>query len=271
MFGYRGRSLPKAGHLLVVSGGTAHGIGLESPTGESTLRARAATLARGGLDAAGFVRSPFTVDGKQRLFAEPPHMQASCCSCRPGRRGCPRSATRSGYGCATPRPRSTASSSPDPVSDDRRPTLTPWRRTSGRLRFRPTDEQHRVTTLELFFDLVFVFAFTQVTALMADGPDSDRGAARTGAAGAALVGLVLLRLARQPGPRRRGRRPGDPHRGDGRDVRGGAGDPRVLRRPGRRAVRAVRAGRLLRGGPGGAPGLLLHRGRRRRRRCGVSS
>ena len=76
-FGYRGRKAPRAGHLLVVSGGTAHGIGLESPTGESSLRARAATLARGGLDAAGFARSPFTVDGKQRLFAEPPHMQAS--------------------------------------------------------------------------------------------------------------------------------------------------------------------------------------------------
>jgi hypothetical protein len=34
-------------------------------------------VARGGLDAAGFVRSPFTIGGKQRLFAEPPHMQAS--------------------------------------------------------------------------------------------------------------------------------------------------------------------------------------------------
>jgi alanine racemase len=77
VFGYRGRSSPKAGHLLVVSGGTAHGIGLEAPTGESSIRARAATLARGGLDAVGFVRSPFTIDGKQRLFAEPPHMQAS--------------------------------------------------------------------------------------------------------------------------------------------------------------------------------------------------
>jgi alanine racemase len=76
-FGYRGRTAPRAGHLLVVSGGTAHGIGLESPTGEGSLRARAATVARGGLDAAGFVRSPFTVDGKPRLFAEPPHMQAS--------------------------------------------------------------------------------------------------------------------------------------------------------------------------------------------------
>ncbi|QBR92920.1 alanine racemase [Nocardioides euryhalodurans] len=77
VFGYRGRTAPKAGHLLVVSGGTAHGIGLESPTGDSSLKARAATLARGGLDAVGFVRSPFTIDGKQRLFAEPPHMQAS--------------------------------------------------------------------------------------------------------------------------------------------------------------------------------------------------
>jgi alanine racemase len=77
VFGYRGRTAPRDGHLLVVSGGTAHGIGLESPKGESGLRARAAVVARGGLDAAGLTRSPFWVDGKQRLFAEPPHMQAS--------------------------------------------------------------------------------------------------------------------------------------------------------------------------------------------------
>jgi hypothetical protein len=76
-FGYRGRSTPKAGHLLVVNGGTAHGIGLESPMSGSGLKDRAATLARGGLDAAGRVRSPFWVDGEQRWFAEPPHMQAS--------------------------------------------------------------------------------------------------------------------------------------------------------------------------------------------------
>ncbi len=76
-FGYRGRTAPKAGHVLVVSGGTAHGIGLEAPTGEQSIKARAATLARGGLDAVGFVRSPYSIDGKQRLFAEPPHMQAS--------------------------------------------------------------------------------------------------------------------------------------------------------------------------------------------------
>jgi alanine racemase len=76
-FGYRGRTAPRRGHVVVVSGGTAHGIGLEAPTGDRSVRARAATVARGGLDAAGLVRSPYWVDGKQRLFAEPPHMQAS--------------------------------------------------------------------------------------------------------------------------------------------------------------------------------------------------
>src|SRR3954470_11997717 len=33
-----------------------------------------------------------------------------------------------------------------------------------------TDQEERVTPLELFFDLVFVFAFTQVTALMSEHP-----------------------------------------------------------------------------------------------------
>ncbi|TIC82813.1 alanine racemase [Nocardioides sp. GY 10127] len=77
VYGYRGRTAPRSGHLLVVSGGTAHGIGLEAPTGSLDLRGRAGTLARGGLDALGLVRSPFSIDGTQRLFAEPPHMQAS--------------------------------------------------------------------------------------------------------------------------------------------------------------------------------------------------
>jgi hypothetical protein len=76
-FGYRGRTIPRTGTLLVVSGGTAHGIGLEAPTGEGGVRARTATLLRGGLDALGLVRSPYTVAGKARYFAEPPHMQAS--------------------------------------------------------------------------------------------------------------------------------------------------------------------------------------------------
>jgi low temperature requirement protein LtrA len=61
-------------------------------------------------------------------------------------------------------------------------------RAAGRRRFRarivPTQEGHGVTTLELFFDLVFVFAITQVTALMAEDL-GWRGVLR---------GLVLLAL-----------------------------------------------------------------------------
>lgn len=76
-FGYRGRSALRAGHLVIAAGGTAHGLGLTAPTGDASLRARAATAARGGLDAVGVVRSPYSWHGQQLLFAEPPHMQAS--------------------------------------------------------------------------------------------------------------------------------------------------------------------------------------------------
>ncbi|MDX6504902.1 MAG: hypothetical protein QOE29_2027, partial [Gaiellaceae bacterium] len=34
----------------------------------------------------------------------------------------------------------------------------------------PSEREQRVTPLELFFDLVFVFAFTQVTTVLADNP-----------------------------------------------------------------------------------------------------
>lgn len=75
--GYRQRALNRDGHVLVVSGGTAHGVGLESPSAAAGLRQRATALARGGLDAAGFALSPFRVGGRQRWFVEPPHMQVS--------------------------------------------------------------------------------------------------------------------------------------------------------------------------------------------------
>ena len=75
--GYRQRALGRAGTVLVVSGGTAHGIGLEAPTAANGLRRRAVALARGGLDAAGYSLSPFRVAGRQRWFVEPPHMQVS--------------------------------------------------------------------------------------------------------------------------------------------------------------------------------------------------
>lgn len=55
---------------------------------------------------------------------------------------------------------------------------------SARELVRPTDASHRVTTLELFSDLVFVFALTQVTAFLA----TDLSVV------GALRGLVLLML-----------------------------------------------------------------------------
>jgi len=75
--GYRQRPVPRDGYLLVLAGGTSHGLGLEAPRAQAGARQRGKTLAKGGLEAAGFALSPFIVDDKQRWFAEPPHMQAS--------------------------------------------------------------------------------------------------------------------------------------------------------------------------------------------------
>lgn len=74
--GYRQRRLPADGSLVVVSGGTAHGIGLDAfriPRGIG----RARVFAVAGLDAAGLRLSPFRWRGAQRWYAEPPHMQVS--------------------------------------------------------------------------------------------------------------------------------------------------------------------------------------------------
>jgi low temperature requirement protein LtrA len=57
-------------------------------------------------------------------------------------------------------------------------------RSSGLLRAETSREGDRATTLELFFDLVYVFAFTQVSALMSHGHDAL----------AVLQGLVILAL-----------------------------------------------------------------------------
>ncbi|HUP99937.1 MAG TPA: alanine racemase [Aeromicrobium sp.] len=75
--GYRQRAMPRDGYLLVLSGGTSHGLGLEAPRASRSAMDRVKRLARGGLEAAGFALSPFVVAGRQRWFAEPPHMQAS--------------------------------------------------------------------------------------------------------------------------------------------------------------------------------------------------
>jgi alanine racemase len=75
--GYRQRPAPRDGHLLVLAGGTSHGLGLEAPRAVGSPVDRAKRVARGGLEAAGYALSPFIIGGKQRRFAEPPHMQAS--------------------------------------------------------------------------------------------------------------------------------------------------------------------------------------------------
>jgi hypothetical protein len=75
--GYRQRRFLRDGHLLVVSGGTAHGVALEAPAPAASTRQRAVSVAKGGLEATGRALSPFTVAGRQRWFVEPPHMQVS--------------------------------------------------------------------------------------------------------------------------------------------------------------------------------------------------
>ncbi|HSS67527.1 MAG TPA: alanine racemase [Nocardioidaceae bacterium] len=75
--GYRQRRTLRDGHLIVVSGGTAHGIALEAPAAADTARQRAISLAKGSLEATGRALSPFSIGGRQRWFAEPPHMQVS--------------------------------------------------------------------------------------------------------------------------------------------------------------------------------------------------
>jgi alanine racemase len=76
-FGYRQHRATRDGSVVVVAGGTAHGIALEAPTPATTVRQRAVAVAKGGLEAFGRALSPFHVAGKQRWFTEPPHMQCS--------------------------------------------------------------------------------------------------------------------------------------------------------------------------------------------------
>lgn len=76
-YGYRQRRASRNGLIAVVSGGTAHGIALEAPSSAASIRQRAISLAKGGLEAVGRALSPFRMSGQQCWFAEPPHMQCS--------------------------------------------------------------------------------------------------------------------------------------------------------------------------------------------------
>ena len=76
-YGYNQSRAPRDGWLVIVSGGTSHGIALSAPSPARSLRQRGVSLAQGVLDAAGVSRSPFSIAGRKRPFAEPPHMHAS--------------------------------------------------------------------------------------------------------------------------------------------------------------------------------------------------
>ena len=75
--GYHQSRAPRDGWIVVVSGGTAHGIALAAPVPQRSLRQRGVTVAEGLLEAAGQSLSPFTVGRRKRPFAEPPHMHSS--------------------------------------------------------------------------------------------------------------------------------------------------------------------------------------------------
>jgi alanine racemase len=76
-YGYRRRRAARDSHLVVVSGGTAHGVALEAPRTVRGPAGRGKALAVGTLAAANLSLSPFRWAGKQRWFAEPPHMHVS--------------------------------------------------------------------------------------------------------------------------------------------------------------------------------------------------
>jgi hypothetical protein len=76
-FGYRQHRAPASGHLVVVAGGTAHGVGMEAPKSMNGATDRAKAVAITGLATVNRSLSPFRWAGKQRWFAEPPHMQVS--------------------------------------------------------------------------------------------------------------------------------------------------------------------------------------------------
>ena len=75
--GYRQRPQP-AGHLVVVSGGTSHGVAMESPASAATARSRAIAVAEGVLEAAHRVRSPSPSAGRCPGSPSPRTCSAAC-------------------------------------------------------------------------------------------------------------------------------------------------------------------------------------------------
>lgn len=76
--GYHQRRAPRDGHIVVVSGGTSHGVAMSAPRPARNVRQRAAAAGTGALEAAGRFRSPFLLpSGGHAWFLEPPHMHVS--------------------------------------------------------------------------------------------------------------------------------------------------------------------------------------------------
>jgi len=76
-YGYRQRRAIRDSWLVVVSGGTSHGVALEAPRTVRGPVDRGRELAFGSLAAANLSLSPFRWAGRARWFAEPPHMHVS--------------------------------------------------------------------------------------------------------------------------------------------------------------------------------------------------
>jgi hypothetical protein len=75
--GYRQTRSRQDGWVVVVSGGTVQGVGLEAPRTLRGVAPRAKELLRSGLAALNRTRSPFSWQGRKQWFAEPPHMLVS--------------------------------------------------------------------------------------------------------------------------------------------------------------------------------------------------
>jgi alanine racemase len=75
--GYQQTETGNNKRLIIVSGGTAHGVAMAAPINASSLRKKGVAIAEGFSQAIGKVRSPFSYKGKNLDFVEPPHMQVS--------------------------------------------------------------------------------------------------------------------------------------------------------------------------------------------------
>ena len=75
--GYNRRPARAAGYVLVVGGGTAHGVGLAAPTPANTWRQRLVSVGIGAFEAIGRAKSPFSFGRNDLWFIEPPHQHVS--------------------------------------------------------------------------------------------------------------------------------------------------------------------------------------------------